>query len=70
MVLGFGSTIWVAGWLLTERDPPVWPALILALVGILLVALTHRHKGWSRSSTLALILCLLPWALRIGGAYV
>jgi hypothetical protein len=68
--LGAVATILVAGWLLTERDPPVFPALILALVGNLLVAVTYRRIGWSRSSTLALILCLLPWALRIGGEYV
>jgi hypothetical protein len=66
--LGVVSTTLVALWLLTERDPPVWPALLLALAGLLLVALTHRRHGWSRSSTVALVLCMLPWVLRIAGA--
>jgi hypothetical protein len=68
IVLGVVSSTWVALWLLSERDPPVWPALLLALAGLLLVALTHRRHGWSWSSSVALILCTMPLALRIGGA--
>lgn len=70
IVLGAVSTTLVALWLLTERDPPAWPALVLALAGVVLIARTYRREGWSRSSALALVLCGLPWVLVILGRYV
>ena len=69
-VLGSVSAIVVAAWLLTDRDPPIWPALLLALAGIALVVSSVRRDGWSRSSTIALIVCAVPWALRMVGVFV